>query len=128
MSSEDTRVWARFLEQRGGELGRVRYDVKVGAGHDLGEGADPVMGSMWSDLVKKRVDAVCVVDGVTWLVEVKPVGGMSALGQLLVYADLFRAQESPQGAVQLVLVCGRVDRDCAATFVRLGVVVYEVGT
>ena len=106
----------------------MRYDVKVGGAgvEELDPNDD--LGVMCAELLQKRIDAIGIDGETWWVVEVKPVGSMSALGQVLTYVDLVKA-ESPAGVlVRPAIVCERVDPDVVGALTSCGVWVFSVGS
>ncbi|GAI77900.1 unnamed protein product, partial [marine sediment metagenome] len=56
-------------------------------------------------------------------VEVKPIARHIAIGQVLVYENLFVKEYEPERATWPVIVCDRVDEDVIDECERVGVVV-----
>lgn len=78
-------------------------------------------------LTEKRIDAVGFNgDGIT-VIEVKPRGGASALGQVLVYRDLYREKEKPALPLAALVVCNYIDADVRLSALRFGVSFLAVG-
>jgi len=121
MGPADTRVWQAVLRLGLAKFDRVEYDVRLG-----GSGSELVAGHeqhkpMWESLLQKRVDVVGFRGKETFVVEVKPVAGHSALGQCIAYRELW-VKEKP-GAVKprAMCVCALVDPDLAPIFQAYGV-------
>jgi len=74
-------------------------------------------------LTRKRIDVVAIVDGVYWVIEVKPLVMHFAIGQVLVYTSLFIKEYEPVIETWPVVVCDSVDEDVIPECKRLGVVV-----
>jgi hypothetical protein len=127
MLVEDRGVWSRWLEVHGAVVGRCWYDVHVGEAVPVPVGLGPEIEAVSLGVTRKRIDVVALVGGVYWVVEVKPYGSQTALGQVLNYSRLFTLEFGPEKMVQPVVVCCAVDPDLAADFGRFGVRVEEVG-
>lgn len=125
MLGEDTIVWTRFLESGDFELKEVWYDVHVGLPVLLPVGSDSIVKRIADGVSRKRIDVVAIVDSVYWIIEIKPVATMFAMGQVLVYERLFEAEFDPDLEVWPVLLCDTVDEDVVPECERLGVVVVE---
>jgi len=123
MLGEDTAVWTRFLESGDFELKEVWYDVHVGQTVFLPVGTDSLVKRIANGVTRKRIDVVAIVDSVYWVIEIKPLATMFAMGQVLVYERLFEEEFTPALEVWPVLVCDRVDDDVIPECERLGVVV-----
>lgn len=123
MMHEDTAVWTRFLASGDFELKEVWYDVHVGLSVLLPLGSDSIVQRIADGVTRKRIDVVAIVDSVYWIIEVKPMATMFAMGQVLVYERLFEAEFEPAIEAWPVLVCDTVDGDVISECQRLGVVV-----
>lgn len=126
MGPADARVWQAHLDAHTLQPGTLDYDVRLG-----GVGADLVdreheQFPMWLTLLKKRVDVAATIDGVPWLIEVKPIAGFSALGQVLGYCDLWEREKGSKPKPVPCVCCALVDPDLVATFERYGVLVYAL--
>lgn len=126
LSMLDTAVWKRFLRTDEAVPWSWRYDMRLGHGSFGQRFVDDDLAPAWAALVKKRVDCIGVAGGDVVIVEVKPIGGMSALGQVLTYWELFKAKGKPTASVTPWVVCGRADEDVISVYevygVRLSVV------
>lgn len=121
MMPDDIAVWSEYLKAPVVRILEVWYDVHVGNGLE-GVASDDVIGSRISrGIYRKRIDAVCRVPGGYWVVEVKPVGSMTALGQAISYAELFARDYFVKGAIIPIVVCSEVDNDLINTFDHSGV-------
>ena len=114
MLSEDVSVWTAYLEARGDELLEVWYDLHVGAAMHVPEGSPEWMHDVAAGVSRKRIDVVARLDGGYWIIEVKPFGSISSIGQVICYRDLFVAEYSVAGGVWAVIVCDQADRDLLA--------------
>lgn len=117
----DLEVWRRFLFLRPTMFDSFAFQVPVGSGQPLPNSASDADRRAWDKLTAKRIDAVGVNrDGIT-VIEVKPRGGASALGQVLVYRDLYIQKIKPAQPVAALVVCNYIDED-----VRLSALRYNV--
>lgn len=122
---QDRGVWTRFLETERHRIKRVWYDVHVGESVDTGSDGDELLRRISRGITRKRIDVVARVGGGYWVIEVKPFGGMVALGQVLTYSRLFEREYSVDGAVVPVVVCDRVDPDVMPDFEAASVGVFQ---
>lgn len=123
----DLEVWRRFLLLRPLMFERFEFQVPVGTPQSLPLSASDADRRVWDKLTSKRIDAVGVNgDGFT-VIEVKPRGGASALGQALVYRDLFVQKRKPVQPVAALVLCNYVDDDVRLTALRYNVSFYAVG-
>ncbi|MBA7710129.1 hypothetical protein ES703_119061 [subsurface metagenome] len=87
------------------------------------EGAGAIEQQVAMGVSRKRIDVVAGVGGGFWVVEVKPLASMLALGQVLSYTRLFKQEFAPVGEVWPVIVCDAVDEDLLDEFDAAGVAV-----
>jgi hypothetical protein len=127
MMPEDHVVWNRFLDQKLALIQRVWYDVHVGEPVAVPNDLPSEMVAVSLAVTRKRIDAVCLMGGVYYIIEVKPWGGYVALGQVLTYWDLF-VKEFPSSSPTLgAVVCVQGDPDCYDAFEEQGITVFQVG-
>ncbi len=74
------------------------------------------MKDLLSAVTKKRVDAIGETEDAIWIFEVKPRVGMSALGQLINYFELYQQQYRPVKPVKLAAVGEREAPDIRSAF------------
>jgi len=119
----DRDVWTRFLESGDFPLQEVWYDIHVGHPVTGDSTVDTLGASIAQALTRKRIDVVAHVGGGYWIVEVKPVADMTALGQVLTYVRLFAREYTVDGEIMPVVVCDQVDEDLLDEYEELGVAV-----
>lgn len=127
MMAEDREVWTKFLEAGRPAVERVWYDVRVGLGVLLGPEVSELERRVAAGVTRKRIDVVAKVGGGYWVVEVKPVANMAALGQVVTYRRLFVGEYRVDGEVFGVVVCDEVDEDVVGGYEELGVLVLRNG-
>jgi len=123
MLQEDNSVWTKFLQTDAHRLKEVWYDVKVGLPVFLGVGASDLERRIAAGVTRKRIDVVCSVAGGFWVVEIKPMASMLAIGQVISYSRLFALEYAPGGEIIPVIVCDSYDEDLVDEFDELGVLV-----
>jgi hypothetical protein len=114
-------IWARYLEATGEEFQSLTYDLHLGEGAAIDPTWPEWLVRQVRAVSRKRVDVIGETSGAVILFEVKPRCGMSALGQLLCYRELYVAEHRPRKRVRLVCVCGRVEPDVSGVFASFGV-------
>jgi len=122
---EDTAVWSKFLKTDANRIIECWYDVRIGQSVLLGPNADEMDWKIASGLTRKRIDVVCRVEDGFWVVEVKPYANMYAVGQILTYVRLFKAEYEPEGELNPVLVCDDYDEDLLDEFDEFGILVIK---
>lgn len=108
---EEAEVWTRFLVGDPDYFELVQYDVHVGKGAEVDEGWSEEMKRMAAAITRKRIDVVGERLGETWLVDVKDRAGLAAIGSMLGYEALWRADNPERAKPRLCVICARTDRD-----------------
>ncbi len=90
MGTADKAIWLRFLMQGGNQYAPFEYDVRVGDGLPVPAGEDEMYKRINYVLTTKRIDVVFEHSGTLWIVEVKQRAGLTAIGQVLGYRDLYQ--------------------------------------
>jgi len=121
MLSEDSIVWTRWLRRNVGVLKHVWYDVHVGAPVRVPTDLPPEMLAVSRAVTRKRIDAVGYTGTDYWVIEVKPFGGFTALGQIVAYRRLFDAEYPPPRPPIGVLVCEMLDPDMIDDYERASI-------
>lgn len=124
--AEDTIVWTKYLRDPIAEIKKVWYDLHVGAAVELGPEATDLDKKIAAGLTKKRIDVVASVGGGYWVIELKMVGNMTALGQAIVYSRLFQTEFNIYEEVWPVVICDELDLDLIEDYDLAGVVLIEV--
>ncbi len=119
--ADDTDVWTKYLDSPITEIKRVWYDLHVGTPVKLAPGADEMDRKIADGVTKKRIDVVASVGGGYWVIELKRVGNMTALGQALVYSRLFRIEFNIFEEVWPVVICDELDLDLIDDYDLAGV-------
>ena len=123
--ADDTDVWTKYLASPITEIKRVWYDLHVGAPVQLGPGADLMDKKIAAGVTKKRIDVVASIGGGYWVIELKRVGNMTALGQALVYSRLFRIEFNIFEEVWPVVICDELDLDLIDDYDLAGVALIQ---
>lgn len=123
---QEVRIWDRFLRNPPWPIVSVVYDLHVGQGIPPKPEWDEGMVRMVQAVTRKRMDAVVTIPGATVLIEIKPRAGMSALGQLIAYKQLFLSEHAPVGDLRLACVCEHVEADLDRVFRQNGIEIYVV--
>lgn len=124
MLAEDTAVWTKFLGKMEQVISRVWYDVHVGEPVPLAAEASTIEKKVAAGVSRKRIDVVCEVGTEFWVVEVKPLANMTALGQAFSYNRLFAMEYDTYRPTKAVVVCDTFDNDMTVPFEEIGVLVF----
>lgn len=126
MLPDERDIWHRFIIPRESQYIKITYDLH------LGEGAPPMPGeSKQTRAVRlatsvKRVDAIGETAKDITIFEVKSRAGMSALGQLLNYRQLYLKEYNPRKTVKIAIVCERLEPDILPTLRSYGIEIFIV--
>jgi len=123
MMAEDVAVWTRYLKSPLVRIEAVWYDVHVGTPIYTTSESTAMERRIAAGVGMKRIDVVALVDGVFWVIEIKPIANMTAVGQAVSYQALFIAEFRPRQEVRAVIVCDHCDEDIVGICEELGVVV-----
>lgn len=121
MMAADAAVWTKYLADPVGDIKKVWYDVHVGKPAELAPGADDLTVRIAAGITRKRIDAVAAVGGGYWVIELKPIANMMALGQVIAYSRLFEMEYAVYGEVWGVVICDEVDPDLVDDFEAEGI-------
>lgn len=78
-------------------------------------------------LTTKRLDVLCFVDQRPRIIEVKQRAGLSAVGQLIGYRDLYNRQFPEQPIPEMFLVTDILQPDMKPILLQSNIQYYEVG-
>jgi len=127
LMDSDARVWTKLLESEPDAFEKVWYDLRVGEGMKLKPGVEPLINGVAQALTTKRIDVVGMRGLKYYVIEVKPVADMVALGQALCYSLLFAGKYQVKGDIVPAVVCERTDPDLGDAYKIAGVTLFEVG-
>lgn len=102
------KAWLTAHEK---EYDRFDYNVRIGSGTDPGPSYDKTMRDMALAITKKRVDAVGWQGSAPTLIEVKNRATLAAVGQVLSYNVLWKADYPVGPDPKLLLIAATFDPD-----------------
>lgn len=111
MSAREILVWKQWLAQYGSKWDRFDYNVRVGKGAPVPPDATDSVRRMIELSSKQRIDVVGFQSFQPWIFEVKERALPAAMGQLLSYIPLYRAQFPTQPDPLYGIVSSRIDED-----------------
>jgi hypothetical protein len=126
MGPRDEAVWTGFLKLYDLSDWEIYYDFRLTRESDRLSTVGNPEAEMWMALKAKRLDVVLRRAGEVILVEVKPFATMAALGQLLVYAQLFDEIVGEPSTQRLLLVCFESDPDLGPSLASQGIMLSRV--
>lgn len=128
LSADDACLLHRWVRGRAHNLEELHTDVPVGISPEIDSGpADGYFARYVAKLHPLRIDAVALVKGRWFVLEVKPDAGYIALGQVLVYGWYAVRTNDVLVDAQVAVVTDKVQECIAPVFSQFGVEVFEVG-
>ena len=121
---EETKIWERFIKNNPDFFDEVMYDVRVGEGREYPESEMPQVTEAMEYLSKKRIDVVGFIDDEIYVIEIKPKANLSAVGQALGLAELFREVTPLWKRVIPTIITDEILPDMEALCVKMGVVLF----
>ena len=112
----DTKIAQAWLREHAHEYDSVEFNVRLGEGIVLPESADESMKLFAAAVSTKKADMVLRRGADATIVEVKIRVGGAALGQLVLYRDLYRKKFPDVGDVRLIVAGQFLEPDVAATY------------
>lgn len=127
MAPLDKSIWVRYLMQGGEQFAPFTYDLRVGNGLKMPTGTDAMGLRAAYALTTKRIDVLCIVDGRPRIIEVKQRAGLSAVGQLIGYRDLYNRQFPDQPMPEMFLITDILQPDMKPILLQSNIQYFEVG-
>lgn len=127
MSQEEKAIWVRWLQQGGVQYSPFLYDIRVGDGLQMPAGSSGYAIRSAYALTTKRIDALYFDHGHPVIVEVKRRAGLSAVGQLKGYRDLYMRTPGVIDTPTMLLVTDTLQPDMETVLRTEGIFWNEVG-
>jgi hypothetical protein len=122
----DTEVWQAFLRFEPNYFERIWYDVHVGQAMSVPEGSPGYMEQVVMGVSRKRIDLVGLRHLQYWIIEIKPIANMEALGQVATYIKLFHKEFPRLRPIHGGCICWEVDQDLEDDFAAAGFELIQV--
>jgi hypothetical protein len=127
MASGDKAIWLRYLMQGGAQYAPFTYDLRVGNGLRMPQTASGYAIRSARALTTKRIDVVCFIGYRPWVIEVKQRAGLSAIGQMIGYRNLYAADHPFQEVPGMMLVTDELQPDMEQLLIEQEIMFTEVG-
>lgn len=111
MMPADITLWQRFLRLEYWDNAKYAYDVHVGTEAPNLDQLLPEFALMGRALSTKRIDVVSFLEYATFVIEVKPYAGLSAVGQAISYPLLFKRQYPHRPNVKGMIITDHAQLD-----------------
>lgn len=126
MSVQDTAIWERFMAKYPKAYSLCQYDFHIGDGppfNPLMDNGDDLNQDM---LYRLRIDVVGHLNGNNDIIELKPNAGVSTIGQVQSYKELFIRDGYKTGKVQAVIITDRLQPNMDYLCKQAGVILIIV--
>ena len=129
MKPADVHLWEKFIQAYPGMFDRCDYDYPVGKGPEWMDTENNDFHANQEILYKKKIDVLAFQDKdeVTWIIEIKPFAGSSALGQLKMYKILYLQQHPAVKNLRLAIVTNQAQNMYKKIFDHEQIRLFEVG-
>lgn len=107
----DSDLLLQYLNSNEFFYSSLDYDIPVGEGRDPGPGFDPSIRKMAIDLSRRRIDCVAHATNVIHVIEVTQSAGLTALGQLIAYPQLYQSTYRPTLKIVPLLLTRSIQTD-----------------
>lgn len=131
---EAVALWRRWLKDHELEFLEFEYNVRCGEGLIVppeqltgDPERDRALREQWRALTQKRIDVVGHRLGEDWVLEIDVRPSTRALGQLVLYEQLYAKLRPYAPTIMLGLICERLGPDMEETFRTQGVEIWRVG-
>ncbi|MBA7624889.1 hypothetical protein ES703_32303 [subsurface metagenome] len=126
MVREEIELWKRFLAKRGKTFDRYDYDVHVGKGVGKLPWLTEPYSRMAISLSQKRIDVVAHKNNVVYIIELKNVADLQAIGQLEGYKTLYQDKYINSVIGGCIIVCSEADQDVERAASKRNIVIMLV--
>ena len=126
MKPADVVIWGKFLEANPDFFDTVDYDFHVGQGADFLPTGEDTPDGRENRLYQRKIDVVGYISQSVWLVEVKPVADMFALGQILTYNEFILQSGIFIRDPKLLVICAKIMNEMKAVYSKFDIGVMVV--
>lgn len=126
MGPQDVAIWERFIAAYPDAYQTCQYDVPVGTPPQFDTTVNPATDGNVARLYMRKIDVVGFKQGGIDIIEVKPRAGMSAVGQVVGYRELYTRDYKPAVLPKAVIITDRSDPDLEQVAAAQGVRVFVV--
>lgn len=126
MSQKDKFAWNAFIAKFPDFCNECYYNFRVGEGVTINTEFEPNIMKMVKAVSQLRIDVITIHDDYLRIIELKPYGSCTALGQLAVYNQLMKRKYANLFHIIPTLVCFRCPEDIATVLDHYGFDLYTV--
>lgn len=129
MKPQDVHLWEEFINQHAAFFDFCEYDVLVGNGVVAGDTENDPYAKSFQMLTQKKIDVVGYKSDQVFIVEIKPLAGASAMGQVLGYRNLWLKDNPDRDPdnVHMAIITNMPQSDFAKLYEDHKIALFEVG-
>ena len=129
MGVKESKIWTLFLKNIGwDDIEYVDYAVRVGPAVVPSDIVEENIRRMAEAITKLRIDAVVHRKSEIWLMEVKEIANLVAIGQLISYEHYYIKEYKPMKQVKLGIVTEDYKSNIIEVCKRYGITIFLVRT
>lgn len=126
MGPEDAAIWLRYLSAGGGRNAPFSYNVRVGTGQPIPADSSRTLQAANYALTTKRIDVIWNEAETIVICELKKRAGAVAIGQLILYRDLYKATFPTNREPKMLLITDQLQPDMIPTLIENNIQYIEV--
>lgn len=126
LAPNDVAIWEKFIDTFPDRYITVDYDFALGSSAMASKIVESPLGNEMVRIYQRRIDVLAQSNGETHIIEVKPKAGLSALGQVKGYCELYLQYVDPTAKVVPIIVTDSVESDMRMLASKMGVMLYVV--
>lgn len=104
MKQGEMKMWNDFLTKFPDAYDEVIYNLKLGEGAEIPEGTEENLADGFKQLTQHKIDAVGFKNNLVDIIELKPYAGLSAIGQVEGYRDLYIEHIDQNAKPNLIII------------------------
>jgi Endonuclease NucS len=126
LAPNDVAIWEKFIDTYPTRYSTVDYDFALGGVPLSAQIFNSPIGNEMVRIYQRRIDVLAQSGNETHIIEVKPRAGLSALGQVKGYAELYLQYVDPTAKVVPILVTDSHEPDMRMLADKMGVLLFIV--
>ena len=125
MKPADVEVWEKFIIAHPDFFDTVDYDFRVGEGANFLPTGEKTPDERENWLYQRKIDVVGYKSLNIWIIEIKPIADMFALGQIIVYRDLCIKEKKFPGDFESAVMCSKINKEMKEVFYKQSITIMK---
>lgn len=117
----EAMIWSRYIAQNPDAFDAVIYNLHVGEGAPIPPGAPEEIARDFKLLTQYKIDVVAFKGDRTYIIEVKPYAGTTAIGQVLSYKKLYQQYIDPSADPIMMIITDQLRPDTQTLTDQMGI-------